>query len=115
MSFALSYAESIGANAMFIGAHSQDYSGYPDCRKEFFDAFNDMKNKGTKAGKSIKLYTPILHMNKTQIIKYGLKLKVPYELTWSCYKGNVKPCFKCDSCYYRIKGFESLGIKDPIL
>ncbi|MDD4203113.1 MAG: 7-cyano-7-deazaguanine synthase QueC [Candidatus Omnitrophica bacterium] len=115
MSFALSYAESIKADAIFIGAHSQDYSGYPDCRKEFFDAFNEMKNKGTKSGKNIKLYTPILHMNKTQIIKCGSKLNVPFAITWSCYQGKKKPCLKCDSCYYRMKGFESLGLKDPIL
>jgi 7-cyano-7-deazaguanine synthase len=115
MSFALSYAESIKAEAIFIGAHSEDYSGYPDCRKEFFDAFKKMKDQGTKDGKKIKIHTPILQMIKTQIIKKGIKLKVPYELTWSCYKGTKKPCLKCDSCYYRIKGFQDLSLMDPIL
>ena len=115
LSFSLSYAESIKADAIFIGAHSQDYSGYPDCRKEFFDAFKQVKDKGTDIGKHIKLITPILNKTKTQIIRTGLKLNVPYHLTWSCYKGNKKPCLKCDSCFYRIQGFEKLGMQDPIL
>lgn len=115
LSFALSFAESIKASAIFIGAHSQDYSGYPDCRKAYFNAFSDMKDKGTKIGKGIRITTPLVHKKKSEIIKLGARLRVPFNLTWSCYKGTKKPCRKCDSCYYRIKGFKEAGLKDPLL
>jgi len=116
LSFALSCAEAVGAGAIFIGAHAQDYSGYPDCRPEFFKAFTRMALKGTKAGlegRKIKIITPIINMHKSRIIKTGLKLKVPFELTWSCYKGGKAPCGVCDSCNYRAKGFKELEMKDP--
>ena len=115
LSFALSYAEAINAEAIFIGAHAQDYSGYPDCRPEFFRAFIKVSHQGTKIGiqgKPIKIIAPLLRKNKSQIIKLGEKLNVPFGLTWSCYKGNKKPCGKCDSCYYRAKGFRQAGIED---
>ncbi len=115
LSFALSYAEAIGAQSIFIGAHNQDYSGYPDCRPEFFKAFSVMALKGTKAGtenKRIIIEAPLLNKGKAEIIKIGAKLKVPFNLTWSCYKGGKKPCGKCDSCYFRIKGFKEAGIKE---
>ena len=115
LSFALSYAEAIGAQSIFIGAHNQDYSGYPDCRPEFFKAFSAMALKGTKAGaenKRIIIEAPLLNKGKAEIIKIGAKLKVPFNLTWSCYKGGKKPCGKCDSCYFRIKGFKEAGIKE---
>jgi len=118
LSFALSCAEAIGASAIFIGAHAQDYSGYPDCRGKFFKAFDRMAQEGTKTGvrgKKINIITPIINMRKSQIIKTGIKLNVPFELTWSCYKGQKTPCGNCDSCNYRAKGFKELNIKDPLI
>jgi len=117
LSFAVSFAEAIGAKAVFIGANAIDYSGYPDCRPEFFKAYQGMLAKGIKAGvegKTIKIYTPLVHKTKAQIIKMGLKLKVPYHLTWSCYEGSRKPCGKCDSCLLRERGFEAIGIEDSV-
>jgi len=115
LSFALSFAESSGAQAIFIGAHSQDYSGYPDCRPEFYRAFKKVVSSGTKAGlqhRNIKIMTPLIYKTKAEIIRLGNKLGVPFELTWSCYRGGRQPCGKCDSCYYRAKGFREAGIKD---
>mgnify|MGYP001566702388 CR=1 FL=1 len=115
LSFALSYAEAIRAQAVYIGAHAQDYSGYPDCRPEFFSAFERMVACGTKSGvegKRIKILTPLVNKNKAAIIRLGKGLGVPFELTWSCYKGRAKPCGVCDSCYFRAKGFKEAGIKD---
>ena len=114
LSFALSFAESLGAAAIFIGAHSQDYSGYPDCRPEFFRAFDKVASCGTKAGvenKGIEIKTPLINMGKAEIIRLGGRLKVPFELTWSCYKGGTQPCGVCDSCHYRNKGFREAGIE----
>jgi len=117
LSFALSFAESIGAKAIFIGAHAQDYSGYPDCRPEFYKAFSKIIAVGTKAGvekRGIKIEAPLLNKNKAQIIKLGDKLGVPFELTWSCYRGGNVACGKCDSCYYRAKGFKESGLRDTL-
>lgn len=117
LSFAVSYAEAIKAEAVFIGAHAQDYSGYPDCRPEFYRAFGKVVSCGTKTGvekNRIKIITPLIHKTKSQIIKLGIKLRVPFGLTWSCYKGGKTPCGKCDSCYYRSRGFEDLGLEDPL-
>jgi len=117
LSFAASYAEAIGAKAVFIGANAIDYSGYPDCRPEFFKAYQSMLAKGLKTGvqgKTIKIHTPLVQKTKAQIIRMGMKLNVPYNLTWSCYQGDKKPCGKCDSCLLRQKGFEAANIKDPI-
>jgi len=114
LSFALSFAEGISANAIFIGAHAQDYSGYPDCRPEFYAAFKKVVSTGTKAGvenKGIKIRTPLINMTKAEIIRLGNKLGVPFESTWSCYEGGKKPCGRCDSCYFRVKGFREAGIK----
>jgi 7-cyano-7-deazaguanine synthase len=114
LSFALSFAEAISASAIFIGANALDYSGYPDCRPEFFAAFRKIVSTGTKAGvenKSIEIKTPLINKTKAEIIKLGRKLGVPFESTWSCYKGGKKPCGKCDSCYFRAKGFREAGIK----
>lgn len=118
LSFALSYAEAIGAKAIFIGAHQEDYSGYPDCRKEFFHAFRPVIAAGTKTGVQkgkIRIITPLLNKGKAEIIKLGIKLGVDFGLTWSCYQGGKVPCGKCDSCYYREKGFAEAGRKDPLL
>lgn len=102
LSFALSYAEAVGAGAIFIGAHSVDYSGYPDCRPEFFKAFQKVVQTGTKE-KKIKVIAPLLKMNKTQIMKLAMKLNVPIERTWSCYAGGKVPCGVCDACIIRQK------------
>lgn len=115
LSFALSCAEARGARAIFIGAHAQDYSGYPDCRPQFYQAFSKVINCGTKAGGKIKVFTPLINKTKAGIIRMAESLKVPLELTWSCYRGAKLPCGKCDSCYFRQKGFREAGIKDPIL
>ncbi len=118
LSFALSFAEAAGAQAIFIGAHAQDYSGYPDCRANFYRAFQKVAATGTKAGVErggIRIFTPLLNRGKAGIIKLGHKLKVPFALTWSCYKGGKYPCGSCDSCYFRSRGFKEAGLKDPIL
>ncbi len=115
LSLAFSYAETLGAKAVFIGAHAHDYSGYPDCRPEFYRAFKKAIAVGTKSGvekNSIRLAIPLIHMNKVEIIKLGARLGVPFKLTWSCYRGGNKPCGKCDSCYYRAKGFRQAGLQD---
>jgi 7-cyano-7-deazaguanine synthase len=118
LSFALSYAEAIEAEAIFIGAHAQDYSGYPDCRPEFYQAFSKVISTGTKSGvekKKIRIETPLVNKNKAQIIRLGARLGVPFEFTWSCYRGGRRPCNRCDSCYFRAKGFREAGIKDPLV
>jgi 7-cyano-7-deazaguanine synthase len=104
LSFALSYAEAIGARAIFIGANAIDFSGYPDCRPQFFKAFQKVIQTGTKARK-IKIEVPLLRLTKAQIVKLAKKLKVPVELTWSCYQGGKQPCRVCDACRLREKGF----------
>jgi 7-cyano-7-deazaguanine synthase len=118
LSFALSFAESIGAGAIFIGAHAQDYSGYPDCRPEFYRAFDRVITCGTKAGlekRRIVIKAPLINKSKTEIIKLGSRLGVPFALTWSCYKGAKEPCGECDSCYFRAKGFKEAKILDPLI
>ncbi|MHB8154474.1 MAG: 7-cyano-7-deazaguanine synthase QueC [Candidatus Omnitrophota bacterium] len=114
LSFALSLAEVIKASAIFIGAHAQDYSGYPDCRVEFFKAFVGMSKVGIAAKHRIQVLTPLLNKSKSQIINLGRKLGLPFNLTWSCYRAGKRPCGKCDSCYYRAKGFKEAGLIDPL-
>ena len=109
LSFAVSYAESIGAKNIFIGANALDYSGYPDCRPNYIKAYEKAVNLCTKSGatgKKIKIETPLIRLKKNQIIELGIKLKVPYNITWSCYSGGKKPCGVCDSCKIREKGFK---------
>ncbi len=118
LSFAASYAEVLGAEAIFIGANALDYSGYPDCRPDYFEAFAETLKHGTKAGvegKAIRIEAPLLKLSKKEIIEWGMKLKVPYEMTWSCYEGHEIPCGECDSCKLRAKGFREAGAKDPLL
>jgi 7-cyano-7-deazaguanine synthase len=118
LSFAASCAEAAGARTVFIGANALDYSGYPDCRPEFFKAYQMVLKKGLKAsldGKTIRIAAPLLHKTKAQIIRLGRRLNVPYELTWSCYKGGRRPCGQCDSCLLRAKGFQEAGHADPLL
>ncbi|UCF49377.1 MAG: 7-cyano-7-deazaguanine synthase QueC [Thermoplasmatales archaeon] len=117
LSIALAYAEAIDAEGIFIGVTSTDYSGYPDCRPEYIEAYKKMAKLGTKKGiqgKPIKIKTPLLYKLKAEIIKIGLDLKVPFEHTWSCYKGEKKACGKCDSCLLRLKGFKESEARDPI-
>ncbi len=118
LSFAISYAETIGAEVVFIGANAIDYSGYPDCRPEFYQAFQRVLKAGLKSGaegRTIRISTPLITKTKAQIIKMGLKLKVPYHLTWSCYQGGRRPCGRCDSCVLRQRGFEAVRREDPLL
>lgn len=114
LSYAFSLAESINARAIFIGAHIQDYSGYPDCRPEFLKNIESAANSGLKNGK-IKVIAPLLNKSKRDIILMGIRLGVPFEYTWSCYEGSNKPCLKCDSCRFRIQSFKTIGLKDPLL
>ena len=117
LSLALAFAETIDAEAVFIGATSTDYSGYPDCRPEYFESFQktaDLATKKSVEGKKIKIKTPLLKMSKKQIIEKGESLRVPFGETWSCYKGKHKACGRCDSCLLRLKGFKEAKIKDPI-
>ena len=116
LSYALSFAEAIGAEAIFIGAHQLDYSNYPDCRSEFFEAFRKVVDTGTKCGveeQSIQIITPILDYTKKEIVEIGSELGVPFEDTWSCYGGDDKPCGECESCVFRKRAFDEVGIKDP--
>lgn len=117
LSMALSYAEVINAKAIYIGANALDYSGYPDCRPEFFTAFEEVARLGTRAGvtgETIKIKYPLIGMTKAEIINEGVRLEVPFHLTWSCYKGGKQACGKCDSCLLRLKGFSEAGMKDPL-
>lgn len=114
LSACVSWAEIIGAKAIFIGAVFEDSSGYPDCRPDFFKSFEETANLGTKPNTYIKIETPIINLNKKEIIKLGLDLKAPLELTWSCYRDENEACGVCDSCALRLRGFQSLGMVDPI-
>ncbi|OPY39011.1 MAG: queuosine biosynthesis protein QueC [Methanoregula sp. PtaU1.Bin051] len=114
LSIATSYAESRDADAIFIGVQSLDYSGYPDCRPQFIEAFQRVIELGTKDATIIALKTPFIRMNKTDILKLGIKLGVPYEHTWSCYRNEDTACGTCGSCHFRREAFEALGMRDPI-
>lgn len=117
ISIATSYAESIRADAIFIGANYLDYSGYPDCRPEFLKAIQETIRLGTKIGvteKAIKLDAPLLFKNKREIIELATELKAPLHLTWSCYAGGKMACGKCDACLLRLRAFEEAGLKDII-
>jgi len=120
LSFALAWAEVLGSSDIFIGVNALDYSGYPDCRPEFIEAFEKMASLATKAGvegrQALKIHTPLIAMTKAQIIKKGLELGVDYGLTSSCYDPSAagKPCGECDSCVLRRKGFEKNGMEDPL-
>lgn len=117
LSLALSYAESIDADFIFLGVNSVDYSGYPDCRPEYIKAFQEMANLALKKaieGNPIKIETPLINLKKYEIIKIGSRLKTPFADTWSCYRGQKKACGRCDSCLIRLKGFKEAKIKDPL-
>jgi 7-cyano-7-deazaguanine synthase len=117
LSFAVAYAEVVGADAVFIGANALDYSGYPDCRPEFLKAFQDVARLGTKRGvegRPVEIIYPLVSMTKAEIVKEGTRLNAPLHLTWSCYQGLEKACGRCDSCTLRLKGFREAGIEDPL-
>ena len=117
LSFALAYAETIDADAIFIGVNAIDYSAYPDCRPSYVKKFQQLANLATRQGvegKSVQIKTPLLHLTKTEIIKKGVRLHVPFSKTWSCYQGETKACGLCDSCLLRLKGFQEAQVKDPL-
>ena len=114
LSMATSYAEANECDAIFIGAHSEDYSGYPDCRPEFFEAFQNVIDVGTKPETNIDLIVPFVDWSKTDIAARGVELEVPYEITWSCYREEEPACGTCDACAFRLKAFQEIGEKDPI-
>jgi 7-cyano-7-deazaguanine synthase len=113
LSVAVSWAEVIGAEKIFIGAVEQDSSGYPDCRPAYYDAFNQVIKAGTKEGK-IEIVTPLIHLRKAEIVRLGLELGAPFRLTWSCYSREDQSCGVCDSCVLRLRAFREAGASDPI-
>ncbi|HNQ34511.1 MAG TPA: 7-cyano-7-deazaguanine synthase QueC [bacterium] len=118
LAHALSGAEALGAGSILIGANSLDYSGYPDCRPEFYRAFNRVARLGTRAGvegRPVRVVTPLLRLSKSGIIRLGTRLGVPYQFTWSCYAGGRRPCGRCESCRLRARGFAGAGRTDPLL
>lgn len=113
LSIAVSWGEIMGVSKIFIGAVYEDSSGYPDCRREYYDVFNRLIEVGTRPETHIEIITPIIGLKKRDIIKKGIELKAPLELTWSCYTNSHKACGICDSCVLRLRGFQEAGIKDP--
>lgn len=114
LAIATSFAEARQADAIFIGVQSLDYSGYPDCRPAFIEAFQKVIDLGTKETTKITLFTPFIRMTKTDILRTGLILGVPYEHTWSCYRNEGRACGTCGSCHFRREAFAAVGIEDPI-
>ncbi|WP_405002885.1 7-cyano-7-deazaguanine synthase QueC [Halogeometricum borinquense] len=114
LSMAVSYAEANDCDAVFVGAHSEDYAGYPDCRPEFFEAFEAMVDTGTKPETNIDIEVPFVTDSKTDIAQRGRELDVPFEHTWSCYRAEEPACGTCDSCAYRLQAFRNAGMRDPI-
>ena len=114
IAIAVSWAEVLGAKRIFIGAVEEDGSGYPDCRKSYYEAFNKLIKEGTKPGSGIRIETPLIRMSKGEIVKKGFTLKVPFSLSWSCYGSSKKACGVCDSCRLRLKGFAEANQKDPL-
>lgn len=118
LSFALGYAETIGAFDIFIGVSEVDYSGYPDCRREFIESFESTANLATKAGVErtgkFRIHAPLIDLSKSQTVSRGLELGLDYSLTWSCYMGGDKSCGRCDSCKLRLAGFAEVGETDPL-
>ncbi|MBK7394322.1 MAG: 7-cyano-7-deazaguanine synthase QueC [Chloracidobacterium sp.] len=114
LAIATSWAEVIGANTIYIGAVAEDSSGYPDCRPEFYAAFQQTIDAGTKPDTQIEIRTPIIQLSKAEIVKKGIELNAPLHLTWSCYRSEDLACGTCDSCALRLRGFEQAGVCDPI-
>ena len=114
LSIATSWAEVIGANSIYIGAVAEDSSGYPDCRPEFYEAFQEVIRLGTRPETNIEIRTPVIAMKKSEIVELGQRLEAPFELTWSCYRETDQACGDCDSCALRLRAFRLAGITDPI-
>ena len=114
LSIAVSWAEVLGAQSIFIGAVAEDSSGYPDCRPEYYEAFNRVIDVGTKPETRIKIVTPVIHMRKSEIVQRGMELAAPLHLTWSCYQSENVACGVCDSCALRLRAFQETGLEDPI-
>ena len=117
LAYALGLAEATAAKAIVIAANQVDYSGYPDCRPEYYAAFREVARLGTKRGAEgdvIEIHTPLIRMSKADIVRRGEELGVPWELTWSCYLGGATACGVCDSCQLRLKGFREAGVSDPL-
>jgi 7-cyano-7-deazaguanine synthase len=115
LAIAASWAETIAAERIYIGAVAEDSSGYPDCRPEFYEAFQRAIDTGTRPQTSIEIRTPVIFMRKAEIIRRGLELGAPLALTWSCYQAEERACGRCDSCALRLRAFEEAGVSDPIL
>jgi 7-cyano-7-deazaguanine synthase len=113
LAVAVSWAEVLGAEKVFIGAVEPDSSGYPDCRPAYYKAFNEVVKSGTKEGR-IEVVTPLIAMRKSEIVRLGLELGAPFDLTWSCYSRVDQACGMCDSCVLRLRAFEAAGTRDPI-
>ncbi len=114
LAIAVSWGEVLGAKKIFIGASQVDFSGYPDCRASFFEAFNRVIAEGTRPETDLRIETPLINLTKAEIVKLGAKLGAPFHLTWSCYQREDIACGRCESCLLRLKGFREAGIKDPL-
>lgn len=114
LSIAVSWAEVLGARSIYIGAVAEDSSGYPDCRPQFYEAFEKAIDEGTKPDTKIEIRTPVIHLSKAEIVKKGIELEAPLHLSWSCYRSEELACGTCDSCALRLRGFEQAGARDPI-
>ncbi|MDR4508157.1 MAG: 7-cyano-7-deazaguanine synthase QueC [Candidatus Brocadiaceae bacterium] len=114
LTIAVSWGEVIGAKKIFIGAVDQDSPGYPDCKPAYYEIFNRLIRSGTKTTTAIEIETPLIHMSKTEIVKTGISIGAPLQLSWSCYKNTMKACGLCHSCSLRLKAFQEAGMKDPI-
>jgi 7-cyano-7-deazaguanine synthase len=112
---AISWAEVLGAATVFVGAVWEDSSGYPDCRPEFFRAFEEVARLGTRPETSIRIATPVIQMTKAEIVRRGMELGAPFEMTWSCYQSEAEACGSCESCRLRLRGFSEAGFADPIV
>jgi 7-cyano-7-deazaguanine synthase len=115
LSVAVSWAEAIGAGAVYIGAVAEDSSGYPDCRPEYYKKFQELVREGTRPETQIEIVTPVITLKKSEIIRKGVELGAPLHLTWSCYQREDAACGVCDSCLLRLRAFEEAGVPDPIL
>lgn len=114
LAIAVSWGEVLGARYIYIGATEVDSSGYPDCRESYFKAFNKVIEEGTRPETKLEVVAPLVHMNKAEVVKTGIKLGAPLHLTWSCYENEDIACGKCDSCLLRLKGFREADCDDPI-
>jgi 7-cyano-7-deazaguanine synthase len=114
LAIATSWAETIGAQRIYIGAVAEDSSGYPDCRPEFYEAFQQAIDAGTRPETRVEIVTPVIHLSKSDIVRRGLELGAPLELTWSCYAAEDRACGRCDSCALRLRAFAEAGTRDPI-